>query len=491
MEPSRQKFAVGKSLTAEIMGPRVISALQWISDPDEVLRKAGVRRATLRSLRTDDEISGALDTRVEAVVGTPWRLEPSEGAAAEFVWEQLEPHIEALVRGVWAAVPYGYSVVQIIYAPVGGRVGIQRVIEEQFEDFVPTLLGDLLMWDGKTLDEHKIDPRRLLLTVRQPTRQNPYGEALLSPLYWPWFFRRHGWNFWMKWLERFGSPFLVGTTKGSVSDMALALEKAVNAASLAMSEGDVVATVEQRTGTGHFEAFDSVITSRVQKLILGQTLTTDVGDKGSFAAAKVHNEVRQDKRNADIRLVTATVQKLVNYLWELNGFAGRPPKFVMADDTGLEKDRAERDAILSEKLGVKFSDAYLTDRYDLEPGDFTRAEEKPDAGNPDTNQEEKPEVTKAAAKVIVFNKAVESAEAFAQGKTGQAALDSAFSRLMRKVPTQQIDFESMRSAVMGASDPQDLEVRLATLIGRENPDFEDILAQSMFSARLLGFVSEA
>ena len=485
MEPSKQKFAVGKSLTAEIMGPRVLSALQWISDPDEVLRKAGVRRATLRSLRTDDEISGALDTRVEAVVGTPWRLEPSEGAASAFVWEQLEPHMEHLIRATWASVPYGYSVTQVIYSPIGGRIGIARVIEEQFEDFVPTLMGDLLMYDGKTLEEHKIDPRRLLLTVRQPTRQNPYGESLLSPLYWPWFFRRHGWQFWMKWLERFGSPFLVGTTKGSVVDMAAALEKAVNAASLAMTEGDVVETVEQRTGTGHFEAFDSVITGRIQKLILGQTLTTDVGDKGSFAAAKVHNEVRQDKRNADIRLVSATVQRLVNYLWELNGFAGRPTKFVMADDTGLEKERAERDAILSEKMGVKFTDAYLTDRYDLEPGDFTRTEEKPDAVEPDSGESEDEKPEKVTVKASM---SVSSAEEFAAG-SGQNALDNAFARLMRHVPTQQIDFDAVRSAVMSANDPQDLERRLATLISRENPDFEAILAQAMFSARLLGFVA--
>jgi phage gp29-like protein len=458
------------------MGPRVISALQWISDPDEVLRKAGVRRATLRSLRTDDEISGALDTRVEAVIGTPWRLEPSDGAAAGFLWEQMEPHMEALVRGAWSAVPYGYSVVQVIYSSMGGRVGIQHVIEEQFEEFVPTLLGDLLMWDGKTLEEHKIDPRRLLLTVRQPTRQNPYGEALLSPLYWPWFFRRHGWNFWLKWLERFGSPFLVGTTKGSVADMAAALEKAVNAASMAMSEGDLVTTVEQKQGAGHFESFDSVITSRVQKLILGQTLTTDVGDKGSFAAAKVHNEVRQDKRNADIRLVTATIQRLVNYLWGLNNFGGKPPKFVMADDTGLEKERAERDAILSEKMGVEFTDAYLTDRYDLEPGDFTRKEAIDVVPG---EKLEKPQTVKASL-------SVSSAQEFT---AGQNAIESAFGRLLNHAPAHQVDFDAVRSAVMGASDPQDLEKRLAQLIGREDPQFEAILAQAMFSAQVLGFVT--
>jgi hypothetical protein len=51
--------------------------------------------------------------------------------------------------------------------------------------------------------------------VREPTYRQPYGRALYSQLYWPWFFRKMGWQFWMKFLERWGTPFLVGHTRAT------------------------------------------------------------------------------------------------------------------------------------------------------------------------------------------------------------------------------------------------------------------------------------
>jgi len=54
--------------------------------------------------------------------------------------------------------------------------------------------------------------------------------------------------------------------------------------------------------------------------------------------------VRNDKRRADMRMVQRTGQQLVNNLAIVNGL--EPPKFVMADDSGLEMSRAQRDSIL-------------------------------------------------------------------------------------------------------------------------------------------------
>jgi hypothetical protein len=93
--------------------------------------------------------------------------------------------------------------------------------------------------------------------------------------------------------------------------------------------------------------------------VLGQTLTSSIGKGGgSFAAAKVHNEVREDKRRADVRMISGTGQRLVDALWELNGFPGEPPEFCMQDDVGLEQERADRDAVLVD-LGVRFTPEYV------------------------------------------------------------------------------------------------------------------------------------
>ena len=46
-------------------------------------------------------------------------------------------------------------------------------------------------------------------------RNNPRGKALMSRVYWLWYFKTNGWRFWAKYLERFGSPLLVGKSNAT------------------------------------------------------------------------------------------------------------------------------------------------------------------------------------------------------------------------------------------------------------------------------------
>jgi hypothetical protein len=49
----------------------------------------------------------------------------------------------------------------------------------------------------------------------------------------------------------------------------------------------------------------SAANAEISKAVLGQTLTTEIGDKGSYAAAKAHNLVREDLAAADRRRICA------------------------------------------------------------------------------------------------------------------------------------------------------------------------------------------
>ncbi len=124
------------------------------------------------------------------------------------------------------------------------------------------------------------------------------------------------------------------------------LNAAVSNATLALPDGwNAEFLSAQQTGAT-FEQFENAILKRIQKVILRQTLTSDVGSNGSYAAAKVHAGILDDRKLADIRLVTKTVQTLVNALHILNGFTGELPISVLEDNTGLEIDRADSDAKL-------------------------------------------------------------------------------------------------------------------------------------------------
>lgn len=497
----RQFAAPGAMTREQAAMEQVFGLIATMPDPDEALRRAGITRAQLRAVEMDDEVTAALDTRREAVVGTPWRLEGGAARWREELRAELAPHMEALLRGAFAAVPYGYSVLEVVYRNDGGgsgqsagqSAGIARVIERPFEHFTPQADGitaHFLAPDAPP-EGRPMDPRKCLLTVRQPSARNPYGEALLSRAYWPWFFRQHGWQYWMRWLERYGTPMLLAKTSGDVDKMAQSLAAAQAGSVLAVGMGDEVQAMAAATGTAHFSEFDAILCRRFQKLILGQTLTTDASSGGSYSAAKVADAVRQDRRNADLRLVAATVQRLVDALWQFNARAGAAPRFVMADDTGLERGRAERDAILTEKVGVRLTPEYVANAYDLEPGDFTMtgpAQDGPQDARQGTQK------NGAGAPDEPEGGAGQGAGKFSAAGAGQARKYSAVQQgiedgLQRLEVTDPIDPELIRRAVLAARDEEDLRQRLALLVDEIDPRFAQALERASFAAAVLGYVA--
>lgn len=461
----------------------ILRFMTTVADPDEALRRAGVTRTSLRVVLSDADITAALDTRKEALLATPWRLEGAQSAALEQVWADLEPWIEPLLRCTFNALPFGYSVGELVFAEKARGVGIGSFSEKPFEWFAPQQDGTLLYRPITNPAGIKVDLRKFVLTVREGTYRNPYGEALLSRVYWPWFFRSQGWRFWAKWLERFGIPLLVGETSGDADAMAKALARVVQDAAVAVGAGDKVTIAEQGGGTGHFEAFDKTVVSMFNRLILGQTLTSDVGSggSGSRALGQVHNEVRIDRRNADIRSASRAIQRVVDTLWTLNGYSGEAPEFCMEDDTGLEGERAERDSKLVNAGIVKLTPAYLLRVYDFEEGDFeipeaaaapAAAPEKPAAPEKDTEGEDPP-----------------AAELSAGPRTtpGQAALDAEISGALRGLRAP-ITADALERAIRESTSPEDLAVRLADAWGDADLDaFQTVLSRAMFAADVMGY----
>lgn len=459
----------------------LVNALFQHQDPDETLKKLGVSRKELRVLESDDEIFAAIETRREALISTPWRLEPNTSRQNKFIQGELNNHITSVLRGCFDAVLYGYSVQEVIYRKTDdGKIGLKSVMTKPFEWFEPKSNGDLIyrsVFDpmGSPVDKEI----KFLLSIRNETYRQPYGEAILSRLYWAWMFRVQGWKFWAKNLERTGIPFLKGNViNGMMPDgtpnheyLSMALSASVSGSTLALPEGWTAEFMSVQQNGATFEQFETAIIKRFQKVILGQTLTSDVGSSGSFAAAKVHQSVLDDRRKADIRLVTETVQTLVNALHTLNEFSGEPPIFVMEDDTGLEVERADRDSKLVQAGVLKLTSEYLTRVYDFEDGDF----EIP-ATTPASIQPTKPAQFSASNEPIKFTKDQQVIENLA---------DDVLEKLKSPIPEQAIF-----NAIKAAKNYEDLADRLAVLFSEtDTKEFQGVLERATFAADLMGFAN--
>jgi len=450
----------------------IASATAKFPDPDEMLRKAGLTRALLRPLESDEEVSQCLETRREALISVPWRLEPNEDPNHDWLQAEIEAVFEPLMRSCFNAVPYGYSVSEVVYGDKeDGKFGIISLMEKPFEWFEPKADGTLI-YRSSRFGDIEGDPLKYLVTVRSPSYRQPYGEALFTRLYWTVFFKVHGRKFWAKFLERFGEPLLIGQVADQekfVGDvLALGL-----AAGLPVQPGDQVSHVAV-TQAGEFDRFDQNLVTTIQKVILGQTLTSQMSSSGgSFAAAQVHNQVRMDKRNADIRLCAGTIQKLINNLLTLNGMP-LGIKFVMSDGTGLEADRAARDGLMVEKGILKLTKDYILDRYDYKEGDFVMAGDPPKPGEPEPATPPKKVAMAALTMAPKFT-------------SKQQVIEDGVVNALEAVESP-ISDDDMRRVVMAATSPEDLEGRLAILLRDADLErFREAHARAVFAAGIIGY----
>lgn len=454
------------------------AAMRLTPDVDEILRKAGLGRAGLRQLEYDDEVACAIETRLTALLGTPWRLEPGEGPAHDLCHDQLTLHFDDLVTGIFNARLYGYSVVELVW---NEDRTLKEAAEKPFEWFVPTKEGELLNTQTNAYAGDPVDTTyKFLLTRYRKSWRNPRGEALLSRCYWPWFFRTHGWRFYAKFLERHGSPLLVG--KGdNPTEMAKALQSALASAVAAVGKEDSVESVGSGNAGVAFESFQRAQDKRIQKVILGQTLTTDSDGKGSYALGKVHDDVRDDRRQGDIKMVSRTIQRFLAALCALNGIA-EVPQFVMGDTKGLSVERAKRDKDLVDGGIVSLTEQYLLDRYDFVPGDFVIPAEKPAIVPPDPNA--KPPAVKAARQFAGGGrKARFTAGQQAVEDLGDAALERARSPLTAV---------QLRAAIRASRSPAELEAKLGKLLGDAEPvQFRQLLERALFAADVMGYAHSA
>jgi phage gp29-like protein len=126
--------------------------------------------------------------------------------------------------------------------------------------------------------------------------------------------------------------------------------------------------------------------NEISKAVLGQTLTTEIGDVGSFAAAKAHDLVRMDIAAADRRRISAAFDRLAAvYTFYNFGPDIAPPLFQFVKDEDLQLERAARDAQISSSK-VRFTKQYYMREYGFQEEDFEVQEESGGDSFPGFNQ---------------------------------------------------------------------------------------------------------
>ena len=446
-------------------------------DIDEVLRKAGIARHRLKILLDDDEVAQAVETRIDALLATPFRIEPSDTPEAELLRQELNEWFCEIAGGALNALLFGYSVQEVVYEQKqSGHMGVQWVGEKPMQWFEPKADGRLIYRaDGNGMEKEVDQKFKFLLTRRKATYEQPYGKALLATLYWLFFFKQNGFKFWAKFLEKFGTPILlakVGSRDTTTTAMNNALLNAHAQSVLTIDSKDdvqLLSTPGNGSAGSSFESFNDQLMRQIQKVVLGQTLTSGNDGGGSNALGQVHENVRQDKLKSDIRLVTPTIQTLVNALCTLNQW---PKHKVLVGEKAklLNKEQAERDSHLK-NAGANLTPEYFQREYGLQEGDVEVA--------PVSDTKVAPQFSAVPKQAFSFKAGVQQITP-EQQELEQTAHDQ---------PKVLMTDEQLQEIVQDAKDHNDLMTKLYSATKGANVDeFEIVMSKALFMADVMGYV---
>ena len=161
----------------------------------------------------------------------------------------------------------------------------------------------------------------------------PYGRGVLLSVYWLWFFKSGSIEFWFGFLEKFGSPFLVGKTENMNDDdvaelLRILTELRNNSQTVISKDQDEIEILSGSGGSSSqgYKEFHQVMNNEITKGILSQTLTTDISDKGSYAASKTHYKVFDNVVNRICHILEGYLNELNSWIIKYNFIEGITPK---------------------------------------------------------------------------------------------------------------------------------------------------------------------
>jgi phage gp29-like protein len=166
------------------------------------------------------------------------------------------------------------------------------------------------------------------------------NTALARVTVWPFLFRAFSSRDFAEFLEIYGLPMRLGRyPSGATDEERSTLLRAVTA--IGHSAAGILpanmAIEFQRAAEGEADPYMAMVSwaeRGISKAILGGTLTSEVDGKGSYAAAGVHDDVRMELRQADLRMLAKTLTRdLIRPLVLFNTGITRVPQLVFDDST--------------------------------------------------------------------------------------------------------------------------------------------------------------
>lgn len=264
---------------------------------------------------------------------------------------------------------YGLNVFEVNYKEKEGLV-YPRLVQRDFRQFKFNDASEFVFNAGGS--EQSIPPLKVIYALNRANFRKVYGDGLLKKLYFPVKMKNASLKFWFRFLEKFGSPWAIAKTSYEPDEMAAEVQAMLSGDS-AVIDTDEEITLVQPTSNVDFTRLPAYLDNQISKAILGANLASDVKE-GSFAAAKTHNEIREDLAANDAKILIFVMNKAISFFKEINGYNGELYAKLF-DEDAPNTERAARDKTLYD-MGFAPTKKYITSTYNIEIDENAKVQEK-------------------------------------------------------------------------------------------------------------------
>lgn len=443
----------------------------------------------------DTHLFSILQTRKLAVQGLEWDIlsysdNPEDKKIAGFVKDVLEnfEDLDDAILDLLDAIGKGFSVSEIMWAIQNGQARIKDMEWKHPKKFTFDDHWRIrLLTDTDPVNGIELPPGKFAVHKYKAKSGHPSRAGVIRVCSWMYLFKNYDIKDWVAFAEVYGKPLRLGkypasATKDDKDALKQALVQLGTDAAGIISEGTVIEFIETKgtTGSNIYERFAQFCNQEMSKCVLGQTLTTEVGDRGSLAAGKVHNEVRQDLLKADCRSLAKTIRRdIIRPLVIFNfGSDARLPKFKFhyEEPEDLQSTATTYQTLVN--IGLPIAVDHIYDKFGIP--------------KPAAEQQVLIPVNKDAGAQSMANKRfmVFRNETTTFDPNQQAVDELADRTLTQGLPAIRTAIDPLLEIIQSANSLEDLKERLiAAYSGLDATEFETILARAIFMADLYGRVT--
>ncbi len=281
-------------------------------NPDEMIMKKGYK--IIKKMMSDAHVRGCMNTLKMSTLSSGWEFnagsdESRDVEIRDFVVHNIDEVLKGSfysdLMGILNGLENGWSLseknfVLIKSGKYAGKIGLESIKDKNPAEYnlntddYGNVIGISNIGLGEDYGKEDYPVDKFIIHTFWKKYENIFGELVLRAVYRHWWSKDNIIKFWNIHLNKWGVPTAVakyprGATKKEQDEVKDVIQSIQTQTGIVIPEEFAIELLEaKRRGDAGFLKAVNFHNSEISKAILGQTLTSEQGDVGSYSLGKVH-----------------------------------------------------------------------------------------------------------------------------------------------------------------------------------------------------------